>query len=240
MDKKLHPVGRRQFIATSAMAVAATALSPKLFAGEATSIARRVAVGYAPIDDAAAVIAAASIPAGDGGFIGRGARISVSGVSGASEDPKSRRTVELLVNYSYLDGSVRREAPFRAWACSRATGCQGNPVNFTVPVDEVQRISFSVVVERADQPTAASPMGRREPAEEPLPLALTLMSGAGTLKLVRGFYVLVPLFGNEREPAWPLYHLAQLEGRWSLHNQFENPAPFEHFVLRIDYARPKR
>jgi hypothetical protein len=239
MEKKTDLVGRRQFIATSAMAVAVTALSPKLFAGEAASIARRVAVGYASFDDAAAVMAAAAVPAGDGGFIGRGARISISGVSGGSDDPKARRAVELLVNYSYLDGAVRREAPFRAWACSRATGCQGNPVSFTVPVDEVQRISFGVAVERVGG-FAGKTERRSAVPDEPLPLALTLMSGADTLKLARGFYVLVPLFDEEREPPWSRYELKQLEGRWALHDRVGNPAPFEHFVLRIDYAKPIR
>src|SRR5207248_2190053 len=89
MNKESTMVGRRQFIATSALAVAATALGPKLFAGEGLSIAQRVAVGYAPFDDGASVTSAAAIPAGDGGFIGRGARISLSGVSGAPEDSKA-------------------------------------------------------------------------------------------------------------------------------------------------------
>jgi hypothetical protein len=236
-------IGRREFLVLSAAGALVTAAgAPKLFAGEAAA-PKRLAVGYAPVEENARLVDASAIPAGDGGFIRRGARVAVSGASGVSDDPRHRRAVDLLVNYSYWEGATRREAPFRAWACSRANGCQGNPVKFTVPVDEVQKLSFSVGVERGDRPVG-SPMSRRsvtggvEPtvSEDALPVTLSLLSDGGSLKLVRGFYVIVPLFDGDRDPRWSDYTLQQRDGRWAMHDRNGEVATFEHFVLRIDYA----
>ena len=231
-------MGRRQFlIASSACAIATAAVGPKLFASDGAP-PRRLAVGFARFDESAVVVSAAEITAGDGAFIGRGARISVSGASGASVHPKDRRAVELLTHFSYFDGASRKVAPFRAWGCSRTTGCQGSPVSFTVPVDEMQKIMFSVETERG---TPRANFSRRDALSGAtaeavaLPVTLTVQSGEGT-KLVRGFYVIVPLFDDDREPRWSSYELKQVEGRWALTDRDGNPAPFEHFVLRIDYA----
>lgn len=231
-------IGRRQFlVASSACAMATATLGPKLFANTGAP-PRRLAVGFARFGETAAVIAAADLRAGDGAFISRGARISVSGASGASVNPIDRRAVELLAHYSYMDGNERKVAPYRAWGCSRATGCQGNSVKFTIPVDATQKIVFSVETERGLPRPAAS---RREalsgatPEAVALPVTLTLQDGPDT-KLVRGFYVIVPLFDNDREPRWSRYELKQIDSRWALADRDGNTAPFEHFVLSIDYA----
>jgi hypothetical protein len=242
MSKERGLMGRREFlIVSSTVAVATAAIGPKLFAGEAIA-PKRLAVGYAPSDERAALVAASSIPAGDGAFIRRGARVAISGASGVPSDPRHRRAVELLVNYSYWDGAERREAPYRAWACNRTSGCQGNPVKFNVPVDELQKISLSVGVERGDR-GAGTPVTRRRVAgasptigEDALPVTLSMLSDPSSLKLVRGFYVIVPLFDNDAEPRWSAYTLQQREGRWALNDRDGNVAPFEHFVLHIDYA----
>jgi hypothetical protein len=239
MSKERGLMGRREFLVLSSTVAAATAaVGPKLFAAE-TVAPKRLAVGYVPSDDGASVVAASSIPAGDGRFIGTGARVTVSGASGAATDPRHRRAVDLLVNYSYWDGATRKEAPFRAWACSGSgtTACQGSPVKFTVPVDEVQKISFSVGVERAGH--ALRPGRDEGPAElgdGTLPVTLSMLSDPASIKLVRGFYVIVPLFDGDAEPRWSAYTLQQREGRWALHDRDGNVAPFEHFVLRVDYA----
>jgi len=235
----MSKMDRREFLVVSSTVAAATAaVGPKLFAGEAAA-PKRLAVGFAPPEESAALAAASSIPAGDGGFIRRGARVTVSGASGAPADPRSRRAVDLLVNYSYFEGAQRREAPFHAWSCSRTTGCQGSPVRFTVPVDEVQKISLSVGV--ADGPSTPATRRRASgaspaPAGDALPVTLSMLSDPSSLKLVRGFYVIVPLFEGDGEPRWSAYTLDRREGRWALHDREGNVAPFEHFVLRIDYA----
>ena len=234
-------IGRREFLVLSAAGAFTAALGPKLFADTVTA-PKRLAVGYAPLGESSALVAASSIPSGDGAFIRHGARISVSGASGVS-DPRQRRAVDLLVNYFYWDGATRREAPYRAWACSRASGCQGYPVKFKVPVDEMQKISFDVGVEGGKPAAAAAPGAPRRddgelltPSDEALPVTLSLLSDPSSLKLVRGFYVIVPLFEGDREPRWSAYTLQQREGRWALHDRDGNVASFEHFVLQIDYA----
>ena len=237
-----HEIGRREFlVVSSTCALAAAAVGPKLFGAEAAGPPKRLAVGFASLDENARLIAASGVPAGDGAFIGRGARITVAGASGAAADPKMRRGVELLTHFSYFEGADLREAPFRAWACSRTTGCQGNhPVSFTVPVDEQQRIRFSVVVE-SGSPEAGLAASRRDitglsSSSTELPFTLSLLSNDGSIKLARGFYIIVPLFENDREPQWSRWSLRPIDGRMSLADSDGSVAPFEHFVLRIDYA----
>jgi hypothetical protein len=240
MNTNERKMGRRQFLAVSSTFAIAAAVAPKLLGAEILTPLKRLAVGFARFDDDATLIPASGIPAGDGAFIGRGARITASGASGASADPRQRRGVELLTHYSYLDGAERREAPFTAWACSRNTGCQGNSVGFNVPVDELQRLRFSVVVESGAD--GASLISRRlvihgEPVQsQDMPITLTLLSEPGSLKLVRGFYVIVPLFENDSEPRWSNWQVRRVEGRMALVDRAGSCAPFEHFVLRIDYA----
>jgi hypothetical protein len=228
---------RRQFlIASSACALVTATVGPNVFAA-AGAAPRRLAVGFAPINDTATVISAGAIPAGDGAFISRGARILVSGVSGMSAEPVERRAVELHAHYDYFDGSERKVAPFVAWGCSRATGAQGSPVSFTMPVDETQRVAFSVETERGIPRSMASRrdvLSGETPESVVLPMALTLKSGDG-LKLARGYYVIVPLFDADTEPRWSNFRLQTSDGRWRL-DQGDEAAPFEHFVLRIDYA----
>lgn len=241
MNTNRHHIGRRQFlIGSSACAVAAAVVGPKLFAGEAGAPPRRLAVGFAPIDEATDVMAAAAIPAADGGFIGRGARISASGSSGASADPIARRAVELVAHYSYFDGAERREAPFRAWGCSRHSGAQGSPISFTVPVDEQQRIAFSVETERGvpagGAATRRDSLFSKTTESATLPVTLSLQNEPNAFKLARGTYVIVPLFDGDSEPDWRGFELRARNGRVALHDRAGDVAPFDHFVLRVDYA----
>ena len=240
MNTKRHQMGRRDFLrVSSTCALATAAVGPKLLAEVAAVSPRRLVVGFSSPDEFAGVIAAASIPAGDGAFIGRGARVTVSGASGASAEPRARRAVDLLAHYSYFEGSERKSTPFRAWSCSRATGCQGNRVSFNVPVDEEQKLVFSVETERGTPTgTVAS---RREVFSTPVErnvaqVALSLTSETGSLKLVRGYYVIVPLFDGDSAPSWSSFELRQHEGRMALVDRNGDVAPFEHFVLKVDYA----
>lgn len=241
MNTKRHQMGRRDFLrVSSTCALATAAVGPKLLAEVAAASPRRLVVGFSSPDEFAGVIAAASIPAGDGAFIGRGARVTVSGASGAPAEPRARRAVDLLAHYSYFEGSERKSVPFRAWSCSRTTGCQGNRVSFNVPVDEEQKLVFSVETERgAPAGTVAS---RREAVfggtteRTVAPVVLSLTSEAGSLKLVRGYYVIVPLFDGDAAPSWSSFELRQHEGRMALVDRNGDVAPFEHFVLKVDYA----
>jgi hypothetical protein len=234
-----HLMGRRQFLVlSSTCAVAAATVGPKLFAGE-TASPKRLAVGFKAFDQEA-VVSAASISAGDGTFIGRGARVTASGASGTSAEPRARRAVELVAHFSYLDGAERKVAPFRAWGCSRVTGCQGSPVGFNVPVDEVQRIVLSVGVERG---TPSGSTSRREAIgigvteSADLPLVLSLQNEAGAYALTRGFYVVVPMFDGDSDPSWSSWTVRAVDGRFALVDGDGKVAAFEHFVLRVDYAK---
>jgi hypothetical protein len=237
MDTKGHKFDRRKFLVTSATGVLVTAtVGPKLFAGAIASPPRQLVVGFAQFDEAAAVADATGIASADGQFISRGARISVSGASGTFGDHAERRAVQLTARYSYLDGAERREAPFIAWGCSRETGCQGSPTSFTMPVDETQNISFAVGTERGmtQRPSRREAFSGGAPEENTLGVTLSL-HGDG-YKLVRGFYVIVPLFDDDAAPRWSQYSLKSSDGRWKLHDSADRPVSFEHIVLRIDYA----
>jgi hypothetical protein len=243
-----HLMARRQFlILSSTCAVAAATVGPNLFAAT-QALPKRLAVGFASFDESAAVFAASVIPASDGRFIGRGARITVSGASGAPVKPRDRRAVQIFAHFSYLDGAERRSAPFQAWACSRTTGCQGNSVGFNVPVDEVQKVSLTLGVETGE-PMKTGGRGRQLQSQAlgasestatestALPITLSLQGEAGTFKLTRGFYVVVPMFEGDSDPRWSAWSLRAVDGRWTLVDADGNTAPFEHFVLRVDYAR---
>ncbi len=235
-------IGRRQFLVFSSTCALATAtLGPRLFAGEGAA-PRRLVFGYASLEENASVSSASKISAADGGFISRGARVVVSGASGSRVNPLERRAVALMTHFSYFDGSERKSAPFQAWGSSRKTGSQGNSVGFNVPVDEVQRISFNLDVERGATTAAPATSSRRRaiggnPQQvEGFPVTLSLQNEPGSLKLARGFYVIVPLFEGDSEPRWSSFTLRALNGRVQLVDANGGPATFEHFVLKTDYA----
>jgi len=239
-----HRLGRREFlIASSACAVATTVLGPQLFASDRSQSVPRIAVGFARVGEKAALVPASSISSSDGGFISRGARIAVSGSSGTPDDPRARRAVELQVHFPYFDGARIENAPFHAWSSSRVTGGQGSPIRFTVPVDLVQKVDMTLVLESGDR-EAGSPTSRRRAIGGPgatttntsFPVSFAVRDDESAVKLVRGFYVLVPLFDNDAEPAWSDFRLFQRNGRWTLVDRTGDAAAFEHLVLHIGYA----
>ena len=231
MSSNRHHIGRRQFlIYSSTAAVAAATVGPNLLAGEVAQ-PKRLAVGFASFGDDPSVMPAAAIPSGDGAFISRGARITTSGAIAASDVPRERRAVELLAHFSYFDGAKRAVAPFVAWASSRVTGSHGNGVSFRVPVDEAQKIVFTVGVARS---TTVKQSASADSTA--VPLTLSLQDGDGAMRLVRGFYVVVPMFDGDVEPSWSSWQVAIVNGRPSLADRDGNVAPFEHFVLKVDYA----
>lgn len=235
-----HLMGRRQFlIASSTCVVAAATVGPRLFAAtEAVVQPRRLVIGFASFEENATLVAAESIPAGDGAFISRGARVSVSGASGAPADPLSRRGVELLVNHSYFEGAERLTAPYLAWGCNRATGCQGNAVSFTVPIDDLQCLSLTIGAETGapsrDLSRRDAMVGVSNEMIE-IPVEFGLQNDA-SIKLTRGYYVIVPVFDTDADPSWSSYTIGMANGRRALVNGAGEVAPFEHFVVGVDYA----
>ena len=239
MNTNGHEIGRREFLLlSSTCALAAVTVGPRLFAESSGASLKRLAVGFVPLLGESRAYPAAELPAGDGRFISRGARVSVSGASGSYPGSPERRAVELVTHYSYFEGSERREAPFLAWGCNRRTRCQGNSIRFTIPVDEDQKIRFSVGVE-------AGPVSKDDPSirdralsavaeSHALPVTLSLLSEPDSLKLVPGHYVIAMLFENDVEPVWSDWQLRRVDGRLALTDEGGTLAPFEHLVVSID------
>jgi hypothetical protein len=235
-------LGRREFLTTSACALATVAVGPELFAGLAWQ-PRLIVAGFAPLEIESAgterfernVIAAERIGAADPAFRRHGASVSMNGLSGG--DPRTRRAMEFLAHYTYAEAGESRVVPFRLWAGG------GSPVRFTVPVDGQQRIRFSVTAPMPATETSA-PATRRAFAHraksEAVPTALPVeLSLAGGVSLRRGFYVIVPVYDGQSSPDWSSYSLRRAGARWTLHGLDLEPVSFEHFVIRLDHAAPR-
>lgn len=243
MSKYSHPVfGRRQFLlSTSASLIATTVLGPRIFAAEATAPVRRLAVGFAHAAEVQHLVDAESIPAGDGVFIRAGARIAVSGSSGTAAAAE-RRVVQLITNFPYFDGAELKSAPFHTWSASRVTGRQGSPLRFVAPMELTQKLAFDVVLDGEKGTPGA--ITRRRAAVSPgtpkaatsLPFVLSVQNDPGAIRLLRGFYVVVPLFDSESAPNWSRYRLFRRDGRWTMIDESGHAAAFEHLVLHVNYA----
>jgi len=235
ITKGQNGIGRRQFLKSTTCALATAAVGPRLLAALAPE-PKSIVAGFAPlsVEKAAGdafefnVSNASRLPGSDGAFIRTGARIRVAGVSGV--DAKNRLSREFVTHFSVSDGAERVVLPFTAWRCVRVADCN-SPVSFTVPVDEEQAIRFSVL-------GSDSSAG----AERAMPVELTLLSGGSSAKLNRGYYVIVPLYEGQAMPDWSAYSLRRANGRWALYELSlggeSRPVAFEHFVVRVDYARP--
>lgn len=237
MTTNRHEMGRRQFlIVSSTAALASATLGPSLLAEGAAAAPKRLAVGFAPFGENARAVAAAAVAAADDGFISRGAQVTVFGPRLAAADPRSRRGVDLLAHYFVRQGGEHKSIPFRAWAGSRQMGLEAGVSRFTMPVDEVQKLVFTLEVERG-RPTGAAATRRDAASESTLtPVALSLTSERDSLKLARGYYVIAPMFDGDADPRWSGYNIRMLDNLPTLADAAGNRAPFEHFVLRIDYA----
>lgn len=232
-------MARRDFLKTSTCVLATAAVGPRLFA--AGWQPKLMVAGFAPLAISAGtetavanVIDARRAPAADPAFARHGARVSAFGLSGG--EARNRRAIDFLTHYAVGTGRDRSLVPFFAWAGSSA------PVSFYVPVDEEQRIRFSVTA-KMPVPQAQGEASRRglfasrARALEPrgIPVELALRNDGNALPLSRGFYIIVPVYDGQSAPDWSSYSLQQIDGGYALHRA-GRVADFEHFVVRIDYA----
>lgn len=249
IDKQNAGIGRREFIqVSSAVAAGAVLLGPEVLASELATAPKRLAVGFVNyiLDksqlNALDVVSANEIIGTDGGFISRGARVSVVSTGWASADPRTRRAVELNANFEYFDGAERRTAPFHAWTYDRTTGDAGNPISFFVPVDEQQQIRMSLGTEISAPPAtgkrrAAGGAPASSASKALLPFTLSLKGDPDSYRLVRGYFILVPLAEGQSEPSWSSYKLWYRKGHWSLHEGSDlHAAEIEHLVVRVSYG----
>lgn len=238
-------IGRREFIqVSSAVAAGAMLLGPEILASDSVTLPNRLAVGFVDFTlgtsrSPMAVVSASAITGTDGAFLSHDAWISVVSSGSDSVDPATRRAVELNAHFAYYDGAQRRTAPFHAWTYDRTTGDAGNPISFLVPVDDQQQIRLSVGTE-----ISAAPSGKRRAAgnasaasKSVLPFTLSLRDEPDTYRLVRGYFILVPLVAGQAEPSWSSYALWYRNGHWGLHEGTDlHPATLEHLVVRVSYA----
>lgn len=246
MQPKTIDVGRRQFLKLSSVAIATAAVAPKLFAGDAAGDQpTRLAVGFIALDGLDQPATRANgMGSSDGAFISRGARVTVVASGGVRENAPGRRVGELCAFYSYFDGASMRQAPFCAAAATRVAGESVKSISFNVPIDLEQKLSFTITGERqvAAAGTATGRFkrvgnGATQTETSVLPVTFALRNEPGAIALSRGYFVIAPLYAGDEEPRWSSHALRQLDGRWTLVDESGTPAAFEHFVLRIDYAR---
>ena len=233
-------IGRRQFlIASSVAAVASATVGPKLLAEAITPAPKKLAVGFAPAAAGAAMAAASAVSGADRAFLSRGARVTVHGARVATTDPRARRTLNLVAHYPVVEGGEVKSVPFFAWGCSRQTGSDGNCARFVMPVADTEKLVFTVTTQRG-LPTGVQPTRRdalTAPTEStPTPVTLSLGGEPGSFNLAAGYYVIVPMFGGDRDPRWSAYTVGELDGESTLIGRDGKAPDFEHFVLRIDYA----
>ncbi|HUP63457.1 MAG TPA: hypothetical protein VNA69_23935 [Thermoanaerobaculia bacterium] len=211
-------------------------VGPELLAGQQAP-PRSIATGFAPFDfDPAGpgdvelwLTPAERIGAADRAFLRHGARISMYGVSGG--EARSRGSLAFDVHYTVSEGGVRREVLFHAWAGG------GGPIRFVVPLDHEDRIRFSVTAVMPASQTRRRSRGVNRGKTQTSPSALALeLSLDGPIRLQRGFYVIVPLLDGQSAPGWWEYAVRKVNGRWGVYSVAGTPAPFEHFVVRVDHA----
>jgi hypothetical protein len=228
-----HGIGRREFLKSAGCAVATAAVGPQMLAAVAGK-PKSIVAGFAPltVDTAGSdqfefnVSAADRVRGADGEFIRHDAIIRVAGVSGA-RSLQERRSREFVTHFSVTDGPETSLVPFTAWRCGRVFECN-TPVSFRVPLNEDQKILFSVLGESSSSPE-----------ENAMPVELTLRNGGTGVALNRGYYIIVPLYDKQRAPDWSLLSLRRTNGRWALYELAFGEirlVAFEHFVVRVDYA----
>jgi len=148
----------------------------------------------------------------------------------------------LNADFAYFEGAERRTAPFHAWTYDRTTGDAGNPISFRVPLNDQQQVRLSVGTEISSAATA--PTARRRsvgpgPAapKHLLPFTLSLQNEPDTYRLVRGYFILVPLAAGQDDPSWSSYQFWYVNGRWSLREGGDlHAASMEHLAVRVGYA----
>ena len=249
MKEKARPsrneggLGRREFLLlTSSCAAATLALGPNLFAGVLSSD-RQLAVGYAPMgaigsDELFALASADALNSSDGYFLRKGVHVKLAGFGLGDE---SRRTLVFRPHY-IIDGST--DVPVDAWRFTRSTSAAGGRVSFVMPIEVDQRLRFSLLTGPRNLPVAhrrAIGAPAAPDAEQSLDITFSLLNESDVVKLMRGYYVIVPLYDGAAAPRWNATTLRIHDGNVLMHEMRDGiaqPVQREHFVLRFDYATP--
>jgi hypothetical protein len=260
MKKDGQGIGRREFLVmTSSTAIAAAALGQVRLPWSSTGFSsRNFSVGYVDLDTVAQagrtrpspnVMSIDRVTSGDGMFIETGVRISVRGYNVMPHSPLGRSDMQLITNYAGRAGNAKTAYPFTAWSYTRGSGA-GNLISYNVPVDDGQELSLLFITNVSNPDGAKTGFTRRdvlsaaggdalEQATDPNALKLTILSGNGSAKLRRGFYVIAPIGGAVTEPDWTRFQVRKSDNGYKLYDLSgfdDNPANFEYLILMLDYA----
>jgi hypothetical protein len=228
-------VARREFLKTgSAAAIGLSAMvsAESLFAAAPTDrmIMPLLGVGYAPevpeAGHSVRLAAAGKALSGDPSFISRGARVTIHSFARMRRHKALAGGAAIDVIHPALSYTPEKYPRFRAWAYStdkNAVENDGGPIGFTVPVTATQGLQF--VIRRVPGETDETPVE--------MPLALTLGSETGALKLQRGVYVIAfrESFGDS-VPPWSAHSVSLRNGQYVV-----DATAFSYAVMLIDYAK---
>jgi hypothetical protein len=256
IQPKQQGMGRREFLlVTSGTALAAMAFGQELLPSiPGSKQQRNYALGYAEFDalrqgDARRGffpnVSSADSLSPDGNFIRNGVRISIRGANAAAVREGSRSML-LTVQFLAEEGGVQRSYPFYAWSYSKSSG-MSSPVSFVVPIDQDQRVRFLLGATAAPAETSAA-VSRRglitagaasEAGAEPDAISISLLSGDGSAKLRRGYYIFAPLAAGASVPRWSNLQLRNENGLKLFQTDGLDvvPANFDYVILYIDYAK---
>jgi len=228
-------VARRDFLKTgsaAAVGLTAVALSPKsLFASPSSEndLVPLLSVGYAPTaPEAGQSVRLASADralAGDPSFISRGARVAIHSFARAAAREGKPGGAAIDVVHPAIGYAPDKYPRFRAWTYAtdkNSVDNVGGAIAFTVPVTATQGLQFAI---------RRVPFDGNGLAKE-MPLALTLSSESGALKLQRGIYVIA--FREENRdsvPSWSAHSVSSKGGQYLVDTK-----AFSYAVLTIDYA----
>ena len=227
-------VARRDFLKTSSAAAVgftAVALTPRnLFAAPGDGeLVPLLSVGYAPSipehGQSARLMSAGQALAGDPSFISRGARVTIHSFARATSREGKPGGAAIDVVHPAIGYAPDKYPRFRAWnyiADGNRVDSVSGAIAFTVPVTATQGLQFKIR-------SVFTPANG--PANE-VPLALTLSSESGALKLQRGLYVLA--FREEKRdpvPSWSGLSVTARGGEYLVDTK-----AFSYAVVTIDYA----
>jgi hypothetical protein len=256
IQPKQQGMGRREFLlVTSGTALAAMAFGQELLPSISGSAQQRnYALGYAEFDALRQAparkgffpnVSSADALSPDGNFIRNGARISIRGAN-AEALKQGNRSMLLTVQYLASEGGTQRSYPFYAWSYSTSSG-MSSPVSFVVPVDQDQHVRFLLGATPApvQSSTAVSRRGllntgaAAEAGAAPDAITLSLLSGDGSPKLRRGYYILAPLAPGASAPRWSSLELRNQDGfkLFQSNGLDAVPADFDYVILYIDYVK---
>jgi hypothetical protein len=200
MSEKGNHVNRREFIATSSLAVAGLSVpSVALHAASKPAILLPISVGFwsagaevkgRKISSQTAFDPAKSIASGDPSLFSRGARFAFRGLHRSVNSDSLAVMIDVI--YEAYDGT---KAPFFAFTHVEGRGHSGSSSRtaFNVPVPTQGAIDLAVRARRGSGPESGGLV------------SFAVNTAEGALKLNRGVYVFAL---GDRAPAWPTITMA--------------------------------